>query len=338
MTTEDAPVEPAQPATDVADEHDDRGIRHPHLFRVGDTVCILGEDPWFPIVESFIAQLHAGEVGEIVEFAIQSVCRFAACRGLRPGIYADPRFVYVRVGDGRVLVFHAGNLALGNNQEYQARLAKHREDHPDLATIPKVHVSDLPDTPFWEGDIVRPKPFSGIPQPSDELIRWSISEHPNAFMVTWMHYRDRYGGDLHEAVANWPTYSLGDRLHRIKEDGFKGTDLDLVTRGNLWRRAHGQPLEFRYLAEEAVFFFLIGEAKEVGTDERIACLTYEEALAVVKVGKAHGVRCHVHYFQGGSREEFFTAIRYDDETLGDCIRGATLDSGFRIPGPFDPRE
>lgn len=128
---------------------------------------------------------------------------------------------------------------------------------------------------------------------------------------------------------------LAERLGRKTERWHSARDLRLVCRGNLWRQAHGEPLLFDDLAEEALFF--VGEAVSVPVRAPYWDINAQlaAALEAVRRGEAHGLRYSWEYIDGSS-DPSWDAYRYPDADLGARLAKATLEEGFRIPG--DERE
>lgn len=311
------------------DEKGDLFWRYRYTLRVGDKITVRADDPWFRGSQSEGKRYPAGSEGEIVGFAVQSVCRFSS-RRRKPGIYVDQEWPYVRLaGAVDVRRIRANYLQLAD-EEAVARIEQQRRDVPERSNLHGAFIRDLPDTDVWEGDIVRPK-FWLLKDMSKKVSRNSVPGLKDAFVINWMNYVP-HPGDIYETLDVPPRFSIADRFFRESAGGFYATDLDLLERGNLWRRDHGEPVSFRDLAEEAFFLCHLGEIDKTGS---LSFSTKEEAVAAVRTGPWHGVR-YYDEFTGWGSSTGYEVVRYLDQEAGKRIAEATLATGFLIPGECDP--
>ena len=235
----------------------------------------------------------------------------------------------VRVGEWEIRRIRANYLSLPDAVT-EERLARHRAEHPEFNGYGP-RLCDLPETDIWEGDVVtlesrvttklptdhRGKPFSG-----------GFSDNDEAFVVGWVSYHERFG-DLTESLDHLPLFSLSDRLFQRSSGRYKGFELRLVERGNLWRRAHGELPSFRDLAEEAAFAVRVREIEErrhVGFTDRAAGRI--AAAKLVEAGEGDGI-LYYSVFEGSG--DGYTIVRFIDRSLGERVREATLTSAFEIP-------
>lgn len=327
----------------------DAPSHHPYLLRVGDKVRICA-DPVYPSSE-IEGPYPIGTTGEIVGFAIHSICRTNTRRRQPPGIYLDPNWPFVRFDAGVVCNIRAAHLEVIDDEEYSKRLLQSLKEHKHPFYLKMVRVSDLPDTEIWEGDIVRvkyPKEKPGNIKPD------SIPGLPDAYMVAHVWYRKP--GDIIESPKDGPYFGIGDRFLQHWEGNLLSCNLELIERGNFWRRAHGQSLAFKDLEEETFWAWLNGETEAVpaparpnqwwwspdnhlhripqeAIDEDLAKWHDEAAaLACIDEGRGHGLQTHCVEDPDFSNEYhvWHNVLHFKDEDLGRRVAAATKD-GFRIP-------
>lgn len=163
---------------------------------------------------------------------------------------------------------------------------------------------ELPETPFWELDLV--------------------SHQRRTYRIRSIDY-NRWGPDkLH-------CYDMEE----VDQDGAylrNGTltvdpnHLELVSRGNVWREAHGQTLVFRSLREEAAFASGMGQREEVRNPKSgLYDWTLEEVLAAIEDGLVDGFHNATIPFNWNAT---ISAVRFTDRDLGERLRAETL-KGFK---------
>lgn len=318
--------------------HNDRATRHQHLLRVGDSVRVHNTDLYDKKrSDDFEGKRYpGGRDGVIVGYHVKSVSRFGRSRDLSPGIYQHPEWPLVRVGNWEVRQIRATYLSLPKAL-FKERLALHRSQHPEFDRHGP-RLCDLPETNIWEGDVVVPRPYHYLKPPSynDKPFLGGFPDHPKAFVVGWMNFCGN-PGDLTESLDHPPRYSLSDRLFRRSGGSYYDSQLDLVERGNLWRRAHGEPTAFRDLEEEAVFALNVGETSEVKHTGAYTCVKMAREVAVksVESGEGDGIKFYSDFY-GWDSGEGYTILRFTDRSLGERVREATLSAGFQVPSSDDP--
>ena len=287
---------------------------------MGDRVTFVKpKPPRLPGHDDVLVPL--GEEAVVARFGIRAVPRQFPQGPLAPGFYLDRRHVFVR-WRGTVRTVIAPGLRLPE-VTWQTRYVAHAKAFPDTHAIPCERVADLPDGPFWEGDLVAPE--RGF---LEGLRPDTFRGHACAYGIEAIQYSD----PPHILPMNHAPYvSLAERLGRKTERRFSAGCLRLVRRGNLWRQAHGEPLAFDDLAEEALFF--LGQAVRVAVQPAPLAIEVQRlaALDAVRRGEAHGVR-YSWDFSGWGADEEWTAYRYPNADLGARIARATIEEGFQIPG------
>ncbi len=202
-------------------------------------------------------------------------------------------------------------------KEYQARYAKewavrlpNGELNPNFDTIKErdrldnlERIGDLPETKFWELDI-----------------------------VSWKGKRYR----IHSISYNgWGPekrhcYSMEevDENNVYKRNGsltVEPRELILIERGNVWREGHGEPLVFHSLEEEIRFAINMGRANEVRNPKNdLYSWSLEEVLQAIRDDIVDGFTGSTGLFSDQKR---LSARRFEDRNLGERIRQKTLD-GF----------
>ena len=326
--------------------------RHRHLLQVGDQVRVR-IDPVFPAYDGK-ERYPIGATGEIVGFAIKSNSRTNKyARGLQPGIYLDPEWPFVRFDAAVVRNIRANSLELVDEAEYNRRLEKALLQPYHTVSQYGTFVSNLPDMDIWEGDIVRLTKHRAVPEVKAKP--GSIPGLPDAYMVCHVNYRDIAEGTpgITESLDNYPKFGIGDRFMQHWEGRLYDFYLELIERGNFWRRAHGEPLMFKDLEEEAFWAWLVDEVKAVPAPQKPRrswekdCLSemspkvqaeekakwWDEAaaLACINSGKGHGLQTHrVSDPDGPGCYVWHNVLRFKDRDLGRRVAKAT-PKGFRIP-------
>lgn len=202
------------------------------------------------------------------------------------------------------------NLAAQRLAEYHAFSSDYMARQTHFENI--VRVGDLPETAFWEGDTV---------------------------LITNGRFDDEYRQNLHTQITGIEWY-WDNRPYRVRwidpvtgKDAGCGTsyineaDLSLIARGNVWREAHGEPLIFRDIREEAAYASGTGRTEEVRNPaNELYSWTKDEALVAIKHNIADGFSLSAGFFGSGTS---INVIRFTDRDLGERIRAETLN-GFGV--------
>ncbi len=195
------------------------------------------------------------------------------------------------------------------------RLAEYHAFSDDYITRQRhfeniVRIGDLPDTAFWEGDIVlvTREGFSDYPELHTQIehVEWYWEGRP--YQIQWIDAKTgKYAGRGH-------TYA-------------NEADLCLIERGNVWREAHGEPLIFRNIIEEAAYANGTGRTEEVRNPAtELYAWTKDEALVAIKHGIADGFSLSTGFFGSGPS---IHVNRFTDRNLGERVRAETLN-GFGV--------
>lgn len=133
----------------------------------------------------------------------------------------------------------------GSEFEYHSDLSA--SPHKDIQELARkvgnlwVRMCDLPEMLFWEGDIVK------ILDPHHNSVSWLVRNVD--YNVNGRHYCY-----LKSVALFADTHSHCQRYT---------SELELVSRGNLWKMEHGEPMEFADIYTEAKFYQSLGTSDKV---------------------------------------------------------------------------
>lgn len=146
---------------------------------------------------------------------------------------------------------------------------------------------ELPETPFWEGD--------------------SVSYYDKAMRVTNIRYD----------IFNFKYTITDDSVYGLEVD-VSEHELRLTERGKVWKYYHKEPIEFKNLEEEAIFYKIIGLTEEVRNPYNdIYLWTLEEVLKAIENNIVDAF-----FMSSGSicTNSRICAIKFHDIEFGDKIR------------------
>ena len=208
---------------------------------------------------------------------------------LEPGVYENRSNVHVRLKKEQLNI-SSTNLEMFDQDEYKRRV---EEWHKNKTFGERLR--DLPETKFWEGDIVK----------SDKIAQFAEDELQIAGIMHWDE-SPLYQVDLPCGF----TYLCEH-------------EMELVRRGLIWNHYHGEPLHFKDLKEEIAFHMQLGHYKEVRNPKTENFKwTLDEVLDAIEEGIVHGFS--VNSLFGVS---VIQAVRFFDEDLGARATAETL-TGF----------
>lgn len=231
--------------------------------------------------------------------------------GHKPGVYKNKCWIRVEFPDGHLDTIGTHGLAIVDKHLYNMRLDAWRENRN------KEHdyIRPLPETSFHEGD-----EFT-----SDTVCSIFGYPHDTTFKVEVIHYNSI--GELRDDGSRMPEYDF--RHPTGGTSPCNEADMELVSRGNVWKHFHGEKINFINIEEEARFFDMIGDTEEVKNPlTGNYSWNKDEVLAAIKVGFAHGMKGHGSFLGGGT----VYAIRFKDEDLGKLVAAYTLTMFHKDPG------
>lgn len=234
-----------------------------------------------------------------------------------PGIYENRSWALIQLPDGGAV-----------HKEFYSRLTLANEAEIARRTIPNHHRAEkllrpLPETAFYEGDLVRSTERANIMPMIDPK---TGMEDDSLFVVTRVNYLAIKAKAMNG--MNWPFYDLSNEIDAEWSTPHHEEALTLVARGNVWKYYHQEPLVFfGGIAEEAKFFLLLGHYEEVLNPENGVCSwTKRQAMAAIQDKIAHGI---IASNNKTFRSDHPIAIRFRDESLGRRVSDATL-KGFML--------
>lgn len=165
---------------------------------------------------------------------------------------------------------------------------------------------ELPETPFWEDDIVRD------------------IKTKKEFKVVRIEYKVNYEIANTGIACNLNIFVLSDDFGSGWEQGYRENELELVSRGKIWKYYHNEPIEFSDIKEEGNFYKRIGECEDVrnpATNNYV--WTLEEVLQAIKDGIVDAFYMSSGIFGTKSR---ICAIKLKNEDVGNRLRKFTLEN------------
>lgn len=231
--------------------------------------------------------------------------------GRDPGIFENKCQVKVRLPDEKEICISSCHIKPENEETYEQKLSVWRNLSSESKNIRK-KIADLPETDFYEGDVVLCSSFISKEE-------WVIH-----------HIQYEYIGQHRDDGSNMGIYSLSESLNSGSYLSVFGSDeLQLVRRGNVWRYYNNEPISFETLQEEAAFHKMLGKTKEIKNPSNgTYSWTKDEILQAIQVGIVHGFAIgFVPYHL--TNTSHLSAICFDDEGLGKRIAKETL-KGFGL--------
>ncbi len=174
-----------------------------------------------------------------------------------------------------------------------------------------IRIADLPETPFWEGDVVR-----SIIGTEDYLQKRHI--------IVGIDYADEI------QFSRYQTVEIGGKNQHSTSNGSRS--IEMVNRGNLWKMEHGEPMEFASIEKEAEFYKSLRMShklsywvSEMGSgssrmSEPNSSDEYEFAQAIKKLKDCTADRI----IMKDKSKVTFVLIKYENQEFGDRMRAHTL--------------
>jgi len=232
--------------------------------------------------------------------------------GLKPGVYVNRSWAVIRLPDGEEYAEWTGRLELIDKVEEQKRLNEYQsQEKTNKRSLQdrEEFLRELPETPFWEGDIVSVSRYK---------------QRHTAYQIVGIDYSNLT--ELTDLGTKYPVYHFSDSLSAgwfasENEDG-----IALIKRGKVWQYYHHEPIQFESLEEEANLHLMLGLTEEVRNPvNQLFSWTLEEVLEAIKDGLVHGFIMSTMF---GSVS--IDAIRFCDEDLGKRVVKTTLDGFFKL--------
>lgn len=228
-----------------------------------------------------------------------------------PGIYEVDGVAIIEWDNGSTAV-DGWSHHMEDTNEYNRRFkAYHETKHTAGSDENAVRLGDLPETKFWEGDIVKAIiPFS------HELNRLRVSS------IQWHWDKDARGWCYHVEWVN-----EDNSYARMGSTYLHDVELELIERGNVWREAHGEELNFNDFSEKVSFEKLMGRYKEVRNPaSNLYSWSKDEVLKAIKDGIVDGFSMPNGLFGGDPKIQ---AVRLTNREIGEQLRKETIN-GFGL--------
>ncbi|OGY41888.1 MAG: hypothetical protein A2Y82_05550 [Candidatus Buchananbacteria bacterium RBG_13_36_9] len=285
------------------------------LMRVGDEVIITipkenrdwGYNPCPDGTRATIigfSEIHYGRLGNF---------------GLKPGIYVNRYWVILRLKNGTEHTEFSERLSPVDKAEYERRLKEFQAKRAIAKNDDRDEefISDLPETPFWEGDFVRVHGRSRVTSVYSEM---PPERDPDVFQIIGIDYH--FLDKKTECGTKYPAYKISDKISSGWNTAASEDDMELVERGPVWKFYHNEPISFSDIKEEATFHDRIGQTESIRNPKNgLYSWTKEEALEAIKKGLAHGFSMSGSIF--GSSPHI-SVQRFRDENVGMRVAQATL--------------
>lgn len=267
-----------------------------------------------------------GTIGTVVGFKqwdnyVSRVPNF----GTPPGIYSERSIPLVRFDGGiNGAYIQASDLAF-EDPTLKDKRVEERAARGGFATDDeysnKTRIGDLPETPFWESDIVtvHSKKWGGdFGQPHSECAT------PAVLKIDSINYDDREGQHTYSVSGLYASGHTTGQIRAAKEE------LLLVERGNIWRYFNNEAPVFVDLKDEIVFHQQLGKVQSLRNELRnnYYLWTLAEALAAIRDGRADVFSHSAGFFGGHSRIE---VKRFDDRDMGERVRAEAIKGWETTP-------
>lgn len=265
-----------------------------------------------------------GTIGTVVGFKqYDDYARRVPNFGTPPGIYSRRGVPLIRFEDRTGGYIQASDLAF-EDPTLKAKRVEERQARGGMDTDEEfsntTRIGDLPDTPFWEMDIVTVHSehwggnFGAAIQECDT---------PAVLKVDSINYDDRNGEHTYSVSGR---YASGHTTGQIRADK---KELKLVERGNVWRHYNNEALIFADLKEEISFAGTLNKIQTLRNPLRDKYLwTLAEALAAIREDRADALSVLPGFFGGHKRIE---VKRFDDRELGSRVRAESLKGWASTP-------
>jgi hypothetical protein len=253
------------------------------------TLCKLRES-WFQVGDEVTIN-RGSQKGIVLGFGKRHIGRNGYHCHKISGVYID--FGNILVANETGVEEYVDALGLMPPPALGSSIAAYVDILGAMSTL-KIKIADLPDTPFWEGDHVI---YTG---------QSHTSIHREFTIVKIRYNKKPIYYEVYYSERNMNLYA--------EDSGFQ-----LVKRGNIWKLAHGEPLDFTDIGEEAKFYQSLGMSQRVKkplNDDNLWNTT--DALGAIVRGEGHQMKIK------DRKNMLFALIKYDSEEFGERMRAYTL--------------
>jgi hypothetical protein len=191
--------------------------------------------------------------------------------GYAPGVYENRSWANVLLPDGREEHISTCYLKPVNEEEYNKRLAALRVD----GSIPwnEKRLRDLPETRFWEDDLVYSPSFFDWLEFENHLARIAKVEYD-------------YIGKTRVDGSPMPMYGVSNKWPSGWITWLGNWETwELVERGKVWKFWHNEPIAWANDEEHAQFLVTIGQTDEIrNPKDNLYHWTKDEAVQALRDG------------------------------------------------------
>lgn len=288
------------------------------LLKIGDEVVIA--IPQMDLNMGFPAPYPNGTHTKVLGFS-ETLYGHTGNFGHKPGVYTNPEVVKIETGSKKPVMISCAFLSLVDiNEGNRRKEALKNQVAAGGLDRDRHFLRDLPEIPFWEGDIVRV--YSHVPLISI-ISEFPPEMLPDLMMIISVDYD--YLGTARDDGSKYPVYTVSEEPQSGWSTMAREDELTLVERGNVWKYYHGEPLQFSDIQEEARFYSWIGQTDEVRNPKNnFYSWTMAEALEAIRSGLGHAIGLYPNFFGSRSSTE---VIRFRNEEVGHRVAQVTLQ-GF----------
>ncbi len=268
------------------------------LMRIGDQVIVeISEydrilNPNLPVVRT---------KAEIVAFGHFYCGRMS--QSIPPGKYRSHSKVKVCFENGYQCVVSSECVCLSDRDEYVDRIAESSvlKEYSCSESTMDIFLEDLPDTLFWEGD----------------LVFWR-NVQCRIFRIHYEDLENRDGSEVKKPLSYNIFIKETKKIEKVAEG-----ELSLVERGDVWKFYHKEPVSFDSLEEEIGFLRSIGRTREVKNPKNgKPDWSRKEIIEGMKSGLIHNFRVFCGLLDDEGR---LFAERFLDEDFGRKVAQMRLE-------------
>lgn len=236
---------------------------------------------------------------------------------IKPGIYVNNSWPKIIFDNGEEIYINSCYIDLVDKVEQDRRKGAFHDNqkkNPNYWITDKIFIRDLPETPVWEGDVVN--------------ILAHQYEYPN-HVITRIDYLSLNKQTSHG--SKYPAYSFSSSMSAGWHASACEDNIHLVSRGNIWKYYHNEPISFNDLREEMDFYMLLGQYVEMPNPiTRIYNWTKNDILVAIKDGVGHSIQgMRTPFTPIWDNSHKLRLIKFDNEDLGSRVAQATL-KGFGV--------
>lgn len=227
-------------------------------------------------------------------------------QSLPPGVYRNRSKVEVCFENGRQCFVGSECIYPIDRESYVRRIDSLRQDRRNFEEkAADDFLCDLPDTLFWEGDLVRLK--------GGYLGQNGFEPEREIFVVDRIYY-----GPIDGAQSDkiWPVYFISSVYEELRKTVGEN-DLELIERGRVWKFHHKDLIIFSSMEERIEFLRSIGQTQPVRNPrDNSPDWQREDLILAMESGAVHNFRVICGPLDESDR---LLAERFLDEDFGRIV-------------------